>query len=441
MSNIICIIVGSMRILFINRWVGYNEGGNETHIKELAVFLSRRGHKVDVMTTGYKALEPIKDKITDIIEVPSKERYFAYNKEAFFYSAKYIVDSLLTLKMLVKDRKKKYDIISVHFSLEAVLARFIKFIFGIPYVMVLAGDTPLELIEGKRADGTVHISEFMNAQCKKYGYSAEIIPKGIDLERFRPDIDVKDLKKEHKIKDGDKVLLAVCRLDPRKSLTTLIDAMNVVVNKKGASEYKLLIVGDGVENIKLGKMVEIYNLEDNVTFVGSVPNNSLLLPKYYVLADLFVLPTLYEGFGWVYMEAMASGTPILTTKVGSNPEIVGGIGRLIEPKNPDLLAKNIMELINNDREMEKMVKKGFEKTKFYLWENLAPKYEEFYQKVSEKKCRNLLCKLKVLIYLIRDSIFIFYFLVRTTFTSLVTSRGSGEWASGQVGSDKVLNPS
>jgi glycosyltransferase involved in cell wall biosynthesis len=299
--------------------------------------------------------------------------------------------------------------------------------------MVLAGDTPPELLEGKRADGPIQISEFMNKQCKKYGYSAEIIPKGVDLGRFQPGLDVSNLRKKHNLKKQNKVLLSVCRLDPRKDLKTLIKAMDLIVNKEGKSDYRLIVLGDGVDMGMLVKATRRHNLIDNVIFLGELPNQSPLLPEYYNIADLFVLPTLYEGFGWVYLEAMSSGTPILTTSVGSNPEIVGGVGRLIKPNDPDLLAKNILEILNNDVEINNMIRKGLIKAKKYSWDRTILKYEEYYMRISKKKCKKFNCKKSVLLDILKDSHFLISYVVKNLFRSATTLRSVRVWESGQVG--------
>lgn len=400
-------------------------------MKDLVQEFNKRGHKISIITTKGDALNYMNEVEKHFIHSP--KGYYSYGLFGVLFALTFIVQAFF-LYLYLFLRGKRYDVLSIHFSLEAFLARFLKLVFGVPYVMVLAGDTPLELMEGKRADGAIQISEFMNEQSKKYGYSARVIPKGFDLERFRPDLPIEEIKNKHKIKDHDKTLLAVCRMDPRKNLATLLKALDIIVNKKGHREYKLILVGDGIERRMLKEIVADLELEENVTFVGSVPNSSPLLPRYYALADLFILPTLYEGFGWVYLEAMASGTPILTTNVGSNPEIVGGVGELIEPKDPELLANCIQDLMNDPAQLEKMRKKGIDRSRSYSWEALIPKYEKFYSEVSEKKCHSLRCKFGIIHDLIFDLAFIISNIVRSSFKNIFTFGGNSEWKSDQVGS-------
>ncbi len=408
-----------LNILFINRWVGYNEGGNETHIKDLMDQFSQKGHKVTIITSRGSALDFLKDKIK--IEFVNGEKGYFSNKvfgisEAFIFLVKCFVKFM---ELYISG--ERYDLISVHFSLEAFLARFIKLFFGIPYVMVLAGDTYLELIEGRRADGKVAISNFMNDQCKKYGYSSEIIPKGIDLQRFSPDVNYSDLYSDLSRKDnieGRSIVLTVARLDPRKNLITLIKAAEEIVNKKGIKNIIFYIIGDGIEKQMLEESITKFGLSSYVKLLGAIENSNPLFSKYYAMSNLFVLPTLYEGFGWVFLEAMASGLPIVTTRAGSNAEIVGDIGVLVEPKNPSLLADAIISTLNDKSKLLDMKKRGLDKVRNYSWDPIMDKCEKYYRETSEKRCNSFECKVIVLGYIILD---VFEMLVKMIESKIVSS--------------------
>jgi len=369
-----------MKILFINRWVGYNEGGNETHIKELISMFQKRGEEVHVMTTGRSALKDLGHRIK-IWNVESPHSYyytqsFGYIKAMFFVFKAFFVFIKLWL------RGERYDVISVHFSLEAFLARLIRAIFGIPYVMVFAGDTDLELIEGKYADARIQISEYMAKECEFYEYRPQVIPKGIDLDRFNPSVDGYDVRRKY-APNNEKLILTVCRLEPRKNLETLILCAKIIKDKQ--KKIKFIIIGDGVEKNKLERLIKELELQGMVVLVGAIPYFSEELPRYYRASDLFVLPTLYEGFGWVFMEAMACGLPIITTDVGSNPEIVGDVGILLPPKRADLFAYTILNLLNDGEKQQIMCRKGFNRISKYAWDKIIPQYASIYEKAARKK--------------------------------------------------------
>ncbi len=388
-----------MNILVINRWVGYNEGGNESHIKDVINQFIKCGHKISVITTKGDALKTFGDKIeTHYIDSPQK--YFSYGLGGIYYAMLFNLKSFLVIYQLIA-QGHKFDIMSIHFSLEAQLARLVRLIYGIPYVMILAGDTPLELIEAKRANGKIQISKFMNNQCEKYGYSAEIIPKGIDLNRYSPQVDATSLINKFNL-NSKKVILTMCRLDPRKNLITLIEAAKILKDENSISELVFVIAGDGVEREYLEQKVSEYALSNNFIFAGSVPNLSDEHPMYYSMATLFVLPTLYEGFGWVFLEAMASGVPIITTQAGSNPEVVGDVGVLIPVKSPDQLAEQIKVVVSDTNKHAKMREAGLKKAATFSWDIIAQKLNNYYELISKEKSYTIDKKIAEIIMWIQD---------------------------------------
>lgn len=387
-----------LSILFINRWVGYNEGGNETHIKDLLTEFSKRGHTVSIMTTKGTALDKLPEEITRIY-IKSPTGYYTYK----------LFGPLLALSFIIKCffkyfieyiSGKRYDVLSIHFSLEGFLARWIKLFFGTPYVLLLAGDTKLELIEARRADAAIQISKYMDSHGQKMGVHSVIIPKGVN-SAFSPYVQYTDLKKRLNI-TTQKLILTVARLDPRKDLTTLIEAADYIINKKNIHNLLFIVVGDGIEKEKLKNYITRLKLKKYIKLVGAVPNSSPELPKFYAMSNLFVLPTLYEGFGWVYLEAMASGLPIITTDVGSNPEVVGDVGKLVPPKNPNLLSQVIIEILNDTTKLHNMRNKGLNKAKKYSWNSIGKEYELVYRKTAAKKC-DFLCRISIVKNIIIDS--------------------------------------
>lgn len=419
-----------LKILSINRWIGYNEGGNETHTKDLLHWLTIRGHDVSVITTKGDSLKGFKD--INVYYIKGPKRYFSYGFSGVFLAFIFIFKSFFKFFNLFL-KGERYDLVLVHFSLEAVLARFIKLFFGVPYVMRLAGDTPLELIEGKRADAAIHVSEFMNKQSKKYGYFAHVIPKGFDLDRFNPGLNVDDLKQKYNFGEKDKILLSVCRLDPRKNLITLIEAMNLLVNKRGRDEFFLFIIGDGVERKFLMSKSKMFKLDNNISFLGQINNYDPILAKYYVFSDLFILPTLYEGFGWVFLEAMACGTPVLTTTTGANQEVVGESGALIKPRDPVLLADAIEKLLDTPDLLGEFSRRGLSKARELPWDKQIIKYENVLINASKRDCNSVACKSSVLFYLFLDSLSVIKNLLSGVIFNRTSNKRSVWNIKGQVG--------
>jgi len=106
------------------------------------------------------------------------------------------------------------------------------------------------------------------------------------------------------------------------------------------------------------------------------------LPQYYQAADLFVLPTLYEGFGIVFIEAMASGIPIVSTTARAVPEVVGDAGLLVQPRDPIALAEKILALLQNPSLIATLRERGLSRAKRYDWEGIASRYERLMMSTS-----------------------------------------------------------
>jgi glycosyltransferase involved in cell wall biosynthesis len=268
----------------------------------------------------------------------------------------------------------RFDVASVHWTPEAILMRFLRPLLKLPYVFVLEGYTGHEAKWAGHADLQIAISKDIVDRCyTNYGYKPILIPIGIDVERYN--VDGTNIRTMF-CRDDEKLVVTVCRLDPRKDIPTLVSAAKLVCEKN--DNIKFIIIGDGPDKKKIEQMIEALNLSDKVKIIRKVP----VTPDFYRAGDLFVLPSLYEGFGIVFLEAMSARLPIISTTVGAIPEIVGDAGILIPPRRPDLLAEKILEVIHNDRLREGMIRKGLNKLKRYDWGRLIVEYEKAYLRVA-----------------------------------------------------------
>jgi len=172
-----------------------------------------------------------------------------------------------------------------------------------------------------------------------YGVKAErvtVVPLGIDLSRFHP-VDVSDLRRQLNL-EGVPVLLYVGFCTPRKGLDYLAQAMPLL-----ASDVRLMLIGRWEKHYRDRFYRALGPAAEHVIELGYVPDTEL--PRYYSLADLFVFPTLLEGFGLPLAEALACGTPVVTTGVASCPEVVGPGGRIVASRDPVALAEAINILL------------------------------------------------------------------------------------------------
>ena len=204
---------------------------------------------------------------------------------------------------------------------------------------------------------------------------SEIIPNGIDLDLFTPDV-----QPFTEYKDGKLNILFVGRLESRKGLIYLLKAFHHL--KKSVPDSRLIIVGPGERSReKYQRWVDSVDLED-VVFVGYASQQDL--PRYYRTADIFCAPaTGRESFGIVLLEAMAMGKPIVATSIeGFRCVITNGVdGILVPPRNEKKLAESLIRLINNPEMRREMGENGFAKAQQYSWEKIAHRILECYARL------------------------------------------------------------
>jgi glycosyltransferase involved in cell wall biosynthesis len=161
----------------------------------------------------------------------------------------------------------------------------------------------------------------------------------------------------------------------------LIKAFKKVILEK-EEVINLLILGEYSRSYKaLWKLTEELDLCDYVKFLNFVPTADL--PYFYNGAEVFVYPSLYEGFGLPPLEAMQCGTPVVTSNVSSIPEIVGDACLLANPYSVDSISDSILKLLLDEDEWHKYSLMGIEKSKEYSWQKTAAKTLEIYEKCLE----------------------------------------------------------
>ena len=182
-----------------------------------------------------------------------------------------------------------------------------------------------------------------------------IIPFGVDAGRFA--LNDVATRAELCLQDGRPIIGTVCRLvEPKKGLSVLLQAMAALKQRGGDRGCQLLLVGEGPAREPLEALSRELGLFSCTVFAGTRRD----IPRILPLLDLFVLPSLYEGFGIAILEAMAAGKPVVATTVGGIPEFVvpGETGLLVEPGNPAALAEAIGSLLRDPERASGMGMRG-----------------------------------------------------------------------------------
>ncbi len=235
----------------------------------------------------------------------------------------------------------------------------------------------------KKADKILTGSESSRQDIVKYynlsDGKVEVTYYGINLV-FKT---LENLGKKRKIlKDYgifDKYIFFVGRIDARKNVLGLIKAFILLKQTKEIS-HQLVIVGkEDFLPKQIREEIKISQYREDIIFTGYLQEN--YLPLFYNLADVFVYPSLYEGFGFPCLEAMSCGCPVVSSNISSIPEIVNGAGLLIDPLDTEELAVAIYRVISNPKLKEELKEKGLKQAKQFSWDNTAQKTLEVYKKV------------------------------------------------------------
>lgn len=212
-----------------------------------------------------------------------------------------------------------------------------------------------------------------------------VIPNGVDTQLFKPSKSAKQtLRARYGLDKDDLVVLSVGRLVARKGFRDLLLAFRLVTRK--IKDVKLILVGDGPLERTLRKMATSLRISDRVIFAKEVTIDELRM--HYAGAELFVLPSYYEGQGITYLEAMASGVPIVATNISAIPETVhhNENGLLVKLGNPEELADAIIELLEDDNLREGMGRKGRKMAlKKYDWSLIGKRIESVYESLRNQR--------------------------------------------------------
>jgi len=371
-----------MKILFFHRWVGVHGGGTETHVLELVKRFALLGHAVTILTREGARLADLDNSIRVIrISRSFRESDHSYDDfRVYIYTFFYMLKSALKLLML-RIRGEVFDVVSVHFAVEAIIARIYRFITGTPFVFVLEGYTPLEAKTARHANSRIAISNFEAGIYKKrHGVDSEVLYVGVDTKRFFIGKDKGDQFRKCLVPDGEILILTVCRIEPRKDLFTLIKAAKIL--KERGEKLKFVIVGDGILKEEITRLIKNNNLQDYVIMAGFVSDDEL--PEYYAAADIFLLTSKEEWFGIVFLEAMSAGLPIITTDVDACPEVVGECGLFFRRGDFFQLIENITSLTGNPDLLSRLSLKAQERSKIFNWNSQIIKYQRAYENAAKK---------------------------------------------------------
>src|SRR3989442_3454206 len=232
----------------------------------------------------------------------------------------------------------------------------------------------------KRATRVLTVSESSKRDILKY---VDTQPEKIDViynaydERFAIDPaeeDVVRVRERYQLQD--EFVIYAGNVKPHKNLERLIDAFQIV-RKRGLDHLKLVLIGDDISKYTaLRRAVHQHQLHKYVRFLGYLPEETLAV--MYRLAAVFVFPSLYEGFGLPPLEAMASGTPVVTSNVSSLPEVAGVAAGLLDPYQSVAIADGIYRVLTDEELRRDLRRKGLARAPQFSWEQSVRRVREIY---------------------------------------------------------------
>lgn len=389
---------------------GKDTGGMNVYVRDLTRQLGSMGIHVDVFTRSQD--EHVPHVLHDlgygnrVVHIPSGPEVPLPKQELVGYIPDYVREILA----FAESKGCHYDLIHSHYWLSGLAGKELKEIWNIPMLHMFhtlgvmkqrvarrTGEVEGEYrLAGERevlevSDRIVAATPAELAQLQ-WLYQADtrkivVIPPGVDLSHFYP-IPPDEAKEYIGVPPCEQVLLYVGRIERLKGIDTLIEAI-AIIQSQGYSVCLSVIGGDpglsedelSAEMLRLQGLREDYGLSELVTFLGARSQDTL--PYYYSAAEAVVVPSYYESFGMVALEAMACGTPVVASQVGGLAFLVqdGITGFTVPVDEPQKLAEYLIRLISDKDLRQQMGKEAAIFALEYGWEKIAQNVLNAYEDI------------------------------------------------------------
>lgn len=203
------------------------------------------------------------------------------------------------------------------------------------------------------------------------------IPNAVDVTKFERSVDVEATRRKWRVRPGEKLITAAGRLTSQKGFDDLIRAYPEI--RRSIPESRLLVMGEGYMRGELEALAETENVRGVTTFAGFVSDTDLV--DAIKSSDVVAVPSRFEPFGIIALEAMAAGVPVVVSRVGGLAEIVDDAvnGLEVEPNSPASIAGATVRLLSDRALASQLAAKAKEKVKVYNWESTAKRTLEAYE--------------------------------------------------------------
>jgi D-inositol-3-phosphate glycosyltransferase len=391
---------------------GADAGGMNVYIRELACHLAQAGLPVDIFTRRTDPDTPEVRTIcsdVNVIAITAGPPEPVGKNDLFAWLPEFAEQmALYSLRAGVR-----YDVVHAHYWLSGWAAELARRYWDAPFVQMFhttahmknavaaAADreTDLRLNVEKRllslANGIIAANPDERADLIwRMGVPTEkicTIPPGVDLDTFRP-LDREACRAKLGIAPAERVVLFVGRIDPIKGIDTLIDAAELLADRQPLGLHPtFVIVGGDLDDqgapigplARVAETVTSKGLASRFRLVGSQPQDQL--PVFYSAADVVSVPSRYESFGLVAVEALACGTPVVASRAGGLRFTIdeGATGILVKPQSAPALAAGIEAILTDDRLRAAVAERARPSVERYDWSNIAQQVMHVYRRLAE----------------------------------------------------------
>ncbi len=209
-----------------------------------------------------------------------------------------------------------------------------------------------------------------------------VIPNAIDISKYKRTINRNAVKKRYNLHSDDKLVLYIGRLVPQKGVEYLIQATPQLLQNN--NNLHIFIIGDGWSRTSLETLANSTVHGNKIRFLGFIPDSEVV--NLFLVADVLVIPSIYEPFGIVALEGMAAGVPVVAANVGGLAEIIDHdqTGVLVYVENPDSIAWGVNKVISNPEYSRRLIQNAKKKVqKEYSWSAVAKKTIKIYKEIYE----------------------------------------------------------
>ncbi len=377
-------------------------GGAEVTIKEVTDRIPKDHVEFDMVTLRLDSSLPKFERVGNVnvhrIGWAGKQRASSDSLPWHLHLNKYAFLILGFLKALSLNRARQYDatwsLMATYNSFAAVFFKLAK--PKIPFIFTLQDGDPFSYIKRRalplypffkmmftRADHIQAISEYLAQWAKDMGATCPVtvIPNAVDWKLFSKELsptDASALKSKLGKKDGDIFLVTTSRLVTKNAIGDVIRALAYL-----PPHVRFLILGQGYQEKELKDLAVSLGLGERAIFLGYVPHADM--PPYLHISDIFIRPSLSEGLGNSFLEAMAAGIPVIATPVGGIPDFLidGETGLFCEVNSPKSIVMKIEKLIKDPESRRYIVGRAKEMVeRKYRWEGIAEKMSDIFLTIS-----------------------------------------------------------